>query len=241
MTKINNQEINMVARLQDKRVKKFLVLDTETIGVDDKGVFDIGYIICDKQGNKFIKRSYLVEEIFLDQKRMAKAYYFSKYPQYLKGLNDGEFEIKKWADILKEMYQLIKQYDVKVVSAYNLAFDLSALQYTNKDLRGKDFQLFDNIEKLCIWGMSAETICQQKTFRKQVLEKGILTASKKFLSTSAETVYKYISQEWDFEESHTGLKDVEIEVDILARAIRQHKKMSKGIVGSPYRLAKIEQ
>ena len=239
MQNVNNQPIEMESRLNDKRVKKFLVLDTETIGVSDRGVFDIGYIICDKQGNKFIKRSYLVKELFLDQKRMSKAYYFSKYPQYLQGLNDGDFQIETWENILKEMYTLIKKYDVKTVSAYNLAFDLSAIQYTNKDLRNKDFKMFDDIEKLCIWGLSAETICQQKTFKKQVLEKGILTASKKFLSTSAETVYKYITQQWDFEESHTGLQDVEIEVDILSRAIRQNKKISKGILASPYRLAKI--
>ena len=226
-------------RLQDKRVKKFLVLDVETIGVDDRGIFDIGYIICDKLGNKFIKRSYLVKEVFLDMSRMRKAFYFKKYPQYLQGLNDNEFQIETWENIMREMYSLIKEYDIKVISAYNLQFDLGALQYTNKELRGKDFEMFKHIEKLCIWGMSAETICQQKTFRKQIQKREILTASKKFLSTSAETVYKYITQNWEFEESHTGLADVEIEVEILAKCIAQHKKCSKGIVGSPYRLAKV--
>ena len=236
---INQQGINMEKRLNDKRVKKYLVLDTETIGVDDRGVFDIGYIICDKDGNKFIKRSYLVREVFTDMARMKNAYYFSKYPNYLEGLNDGSFELQDWCYILSEMYGLIKKYDVKVLSAYNLQFDLGAIAYTNKNIRNKDIHLFDNLEKLCIWGMATETICQQKTFRKQVIANNLLTASGKFLSTSAETVYKYLLQDWTYKEEHTGLEDVEIEVNILARAFRQHKRMSKGIVAQPFRAVAI--
>ena len=36
----------MEKRLNDKRVKKILMLDVETIGVGEKAIFDIGYIIC---------------------------------------------------------------------------------------------------------------------------------------------------------------------------------------------------
>ena len=72
------------------------------------------------------------------------------------------------------------------------------------------------------------------------MERGLLTASKKFMSTSAETVYKYITQDWDFEEAHQGLKDVEIEVDIMAKCYAQHKKHDKGIIAQPFKLAKVD-
>lgn len=238
----------MKNRLDDKRVKKVLVIDTETTPLDkmegfskNQVVFDIGYIIADKKGNKFIKKSYLVDEIFTNTEIMQNAFYWEKYPNYLRGLSNGEFTIKKWYDILVEMAQLIEEYDITEVYAYNVAFDMEMIGRTNKYLRGKRFGLFDDMAVNCLWGMSAETICQQKTFKKMVRERDILTKSKKFLSTSAETVYKYISKDWEFEERHTGLQDVEIEVEIMAHCFKQHKKMSKGVINNPFQLAKIEE
>ena len=45
----------------------------------------------------------------------------------------------------------------------------------------------------------------------------------------AETVYRYITRDTDFVESHTGLEDVKIETLIMAYCYRQHKKMRKGL------------
>jgi hypothetical protein len=42
---------------------------------------------------------------------------------------------------------------------------------------------------------------------------------------TAEILYRYISGNIDFDESHTGLEDVLIEVQILAYCYRQHKAM----------------
>ena len=43
----------------------------------------------------------------------------------------------------------------------------------------------------------------------------------------AETVYRYITQDTDFVESHTGLADVRIEIAIFAYCMAKHKKMRK--------------
>lgn len=43
----------------------------------------------------------------------------------------------------------------------------------------------------------------------------------------AEVIYKYISGNYDFVESHTGLEDVLIEKEILAYCFRKHKPMRK--------------
>ena len=223
----------------DKRRNYVLVLDVETVGVDDRSIFDIGFIVADKKGNKYQKRSYLVEEVFTNMDLMSKAYYFKKYPTYIKELANGVHTLEKWEIILMDMYNLIQEYNISTVMAYNLQFDLSALAYTNKSLRGREFKLFDNLMKQCIWGLSVQTICQQKTFKRQIMERELFTASKKFMSTSAETVYKYLTQNWEFVEAHQGLKDVEIEVDIMAKCYRQHKKVEKGIIAQPFQLARI--
>ena len=46
---------------------------------------------------------------------------------------------------------------------------------------------------------------------------------------TAEILYKYISGNNDFEESHTGLEDVLIEKEIFAKCMAQHKKMKKNV------------
>ena len=80
----------------DLRRNYLLVLDVETIGVDEKLVFDIGFIVADKKGNKYERRSYLVEEVFTDMTAMSKAYYFNKYPTYIKELAAGVHTLEKW-------------------------------------------------------------------------------------------------------------------------------------------------
>ena len=104
----------MEKRLNDKRVKKILMLDVETIGVGEKAIFDIGYIICDKKGNKFIRKSYLIKEVFEDKKRMEKAHYFNKYPKYLQGIKEGTFVVETWENVMREMWGLIKKYNISI-------------------------------------------------------------------------------------------------------------------------------
>lgn len=43
----------------------------------------------------------------------------------------------------------------------------------------------------------------------------------------AEVIYRYLTGNIDFIESHTGLEDVMIEKEIFAHCNRQHKKMRR--------------
>ena len=57
-------------------------------------------------------------------------------------------------------------------------------------------------------------------------ENGYLTKNGQVRKT-AEIIYRYITKDNDFTESHTGLEDVMIEKEILAHCFRQHKAMRK--------------
>ena len=76
--------------------------------------------------------------------------------------------------------------------------------------------------------MACQVICTQKNYNKFCLKNGFVS-QKGNISTSAETVFAYINNDKNFKESHTGLQDVLIEVQILAHCYRQHKKMEKVI------------
>lgn len=227
----------------DRRKAYKLMIDVETTMADDNKqiVFDLGFAVFTKDGEIYEQRSYVIAEVFDNYNLMERAYYFKKYPMYLEGLKTGKFEKVHWVKAMTEMYNLIGQYNIKEVSAYNLNFDLGAINRTNQLIRGKANQLFDPLDKNCLWGMAVETVCQQKGFAKFCEKHDLIAPSGKFYKSSAEAVYAYMNNQPEFEEEHTGLADVLIEVEIYNRVARQKKKMSKGILGQPFRKVKISE
>jgi hypothetical protein len=236
--------LQLEKRLKDRRVKKILVLDVETLGVGGEGkhpplIFDIGFILTDKQGNKFRKGSYLIKEVFLNMDLMKKAHYYNKYPDYLEGLERGNFKLKSWCEIMEELEEILSLYNVSQVSAYNLGFDLRALNYTSKRLNnGYEFNLFEGLELQDIWDMAVDTLGQQKTYQNQFHWRNKFTDSGKFLKSNAESMWQYCIQQWNFVEAHTGLADCEIEVQIMARCYKNNKPFKKGYNNNPYRRMK---
>ena len=72
--------------------------------------------------------------------------------------------------------------------------------------------------------MACQVLATQKTF----LKENVINEKGNYI-TNAERLYHYITKDLDFKEKHTGLEDVRIESQIMARCFKQHKKMSKNI------------
>lgn len=222
----------------DKRKKYFLVVDVETANSTEQGLtYDIGFSVCDKKGNMYESRSYAISDIFFDEKKifnnsqlMDSAYYSKKLPQYYDGMRNGDWVVAPLLIVRKEIHQLMKDYNISVVCAYNCNFDRNALNTTLRYISKSALRWFFpyGTEFYCIWNMACQTICKQVGYRKFCLENGFYSLCGN-MKTSAETVWAYLTQTPTFEEKHTGLKDVEIEVKIMAHCFRQHKKMDKGI------------
>ncbi len=237
-------------RLTDKRIKKVIVFDTETApyyeevaGVKDKQqlqlIFDIGWTVADKKGNIFIKRNYLVDEIFTNMSLMKHAHYFNKYPNYLRMLQDNKIKMKKWGFIIAQFEQDILNYSIKEGYAFNIAFDKRAMENTHRILTGREF-LFWKVHEVktnCIWGMCAETIMSKVGYIKTAIEQGWLSESGN-ITTNAECAYRYITRVYDFKESHTALDDATIETEIMARCFKTRMKMSFGIIPHPWKIVK---
>ena len=56
------------------------------------------------------------------------------------------------------------------------------------------------------------------------------------LITNAERMFAYLSQEFDFQEEHTGLADAIVETQILARCFKSHKSIDKKINRACWRI-----
>lgn len=222
----------------DKRKKYYLVVDVETANsTEDALVYDIGFAVSDKKGNIYEKHSYIIYDIFVGEKELMKsAYYAEKIPRYEQGLKAGNFKMVAFMTAYKIIRDVLKKYKIKNVCAYNANFDRNALNTTLRFLTKSKMRYFFpyGTKILCIWSMACDTIYQQKSFIRQALQNNWLS-EKGNIQTSAEIGYRYMTGDKIFEEEHTGLKDVEIECQIMARCFKQNKKMNKNINRSCWR------
>lgn len=224
----------------DRRKNYYITIDTETCGSLGKPlVYDIGFTIHDKKGNIYESRSYVVSEIFYKEyKKMKTAYYADKIPEYKQGIKEGKWIVKSFWYIRKEIYSLMKTYNIKAVVAYNAGFDTRALNCTLNYLsKFDDEQTFFNEKTAiwCSWGMSCETIFKQKTFLRLAKQENWVSNAGN-VKTSAEIAYRYINRKFEFEEAHTALEDAIIETAIFSKCISTHKKMTKTIINMPWRI-----
>lgn len=222
------------------RTKEMLmVLDTETTNTIEQPLpYDIGWAICDRQGNIYAERSFVVAEVFLDMKDlMQSAYYAEKIPNYWEDIKRGNRQIKPMWSIRRQMIDDLKTYKIKKVGAYNMAFDKRALnnliRYISKSWKRWWFPF--GVEFFCIWNMACQVLMNRTTYINFAERNGYISEKDNIL-TNAEKCYQYVKNKIDFEESHTGLEDVKIEVEIMAECYRTHKKLNTAVDPSCWRL-----
>ena len=94
--------------------------------------------------------------------------------------------------------------------------------------RGANYEMFD------VWGLACDRLLNRKAYKEMCLEGAMLTNSGDYFKTSAETAYRYLKEQYDFEEAHTALADAEIEAFILAKILMKGK-IQTGIDYFPFK------
>ena len=222
----------------DRRIAYRVVLDTETCpldkdfeGVDPNNmwVYDVGYAIVDKRGKVYRERSFINADIFLNEKLlMNSSYYANKIPQYWEDIKSGKRVLTSFYNIRKTLLEDITEFEVEEIYAYNMRFDYLSLNNTERWLTKSQYRYFLTKDLvICdIMKMARDVIAPMPTYKRFCEEHGYMTKNNR-VQLKAETVYKFITKDLDFIESHTGLEDVMIEKEILAYCYRQHKAMRK--------------
>ena len=225
----------------DKRKTYGIILDTETANtiMEEDGKlnmmsvlpYDFGFAVIDTKGNIYEKHSYVNSDIFLDEYTlMQSAYYANKIPQYIRDLIDGTRVLKTTCEIRKIIFDLVQKYDCKFIMAHNARFDYRACnniqRWTTKSkyryFFPKDVEIWDTLK------MARDVIAEMPTYRQFCQDNGFMTKHKTPQpQLTAEVIYRFITSDLTFEESHTGLEDVEIENEIYKYCIKQHKPMRK--------------
>ena len=203
----------------------FGVVDIETT-YKKRIAFDIAWLFTDRhgnqedsEGNKYGSGSYVIRKAF----EMDVPFFAEKLGHYF---DDAYAHLIKPADIWDVRQEFNEQicalqdkgYRV-ILCAYNARFDFTYLPKTYLELtegEGKTF-LGQRIPLLDIWNFWGESVPKHYI--------APLTNSEKFLSTSAESAYKFEFGKPDFVERHIAFSDCLIEKDILVRALSRKKKL----------------
>ena len=214
----------------DRRKNYYIVFDTETTnGLGDPIVYDLGFAIIDKKGNVYETHSLIIREVFYGMKDlMQSAYYANKIPKYKEQIANGERKVVSLFEARKTFSEVCEKYNVKVAIAHNARFDYRSTSKTQRYFTKSKYRFFlpYGIELWDTMRMANDTICKQVTYKRWCLKNGYMTKNNQVRKT-AEILYRYISGQNDFVESHTGLEDVLIEKEIFVHCLRQHKPMRK--------------
>lgn len=205
--------------------EKYLMLDTETTNsIDDPFVYDVGFAVVDALGKVYETHSYVVYEVFTDKELMSSAYFADKIPQYWEDIKSGKRKLRRYKTIKYILADVCKQYGIKKVVAHNARFDYRSTALTQRFLTNSKYRYFlpYGIE---VW----DTLKMARAIFKDDDNYGEFCYSNNYLTKrgkrqyTAEILYRYLTNDTDFIESHTGLEDVLIEKEIFVECLKRNK------------------
>lgn len=192
---------------------KLIVLDTETIGLRNRLVYNMGWCVKDADGNVF-KRDYLVKEIIelpIYENRYYKKPYFIRKPS--KDNFYESTEIKTFAEILDRFFKDNAD-GIVPAWAYNSPFDsdaiLTTIEYLNLDLNAKELEYFKHINDILP--------LTKAWFNDNDLVDNLIGADGKPHYT-VENVVRFFYRNNNYVEKHQALYDSEDEMFILSKIV----------------------
>lgn len=206
-----------------------MLVDCETVNKGRHYPYEIA-IKFYKNGKLIEEKSFIIADIFDNEYEMQNAWYKNKIPFYNETLLTNENMTKKSArEILQNLNELISKYKMKNIYAYNAIFDRKAINNLYELPSNSDIpNLFKRLYVVDIWKIATDIITLfddlYDDFMLFCYRHRLYTTKQKSISTSAETIAKYVYQNPYFVEEHTGIADTVCEFDILTKMLQIYKK-----------------
>lgn len=200
----------------------YLMLDTETTNdIDCPLCYDVGFSVINDEGKTLEKHSYVVADIFLDKDLMSVAYFKDKIPTYWEDIKAGKRMLRRFATVRAIVRDVMAQYDINTVIAHNMRFDYCSTNTTQRYLTCSKWRYFFpyGTKFVCTLKMARVTFNKDEKYIAFCEENNFVTKHGKPQLT-AEVIYRYLTNNVEFVESHTGLEDVEIETEIFFACIQ---------------------
>lgn len=196
-----------------------VIFDTETTSINKPFCYNIGYTIITPDGQELVRREYVIEQVWHNLPLFNTAYYAEKRPLYINRLRvRDDITMEKYGYVTQKMARDFKKYDVGAAYAYNSSFDDRVFQF-NCDWF-KVINPFDNIPIFDIRGLVHQFIATTDAFLAFCEDHSCFTESGNY-STTAETLFQFITNNSEFTEDHTALSDALIEAKILMNCVER--------------------
>ena len=206
---------------------RIIMIDTETTNdIDCPIVYDVGYQIFSLAEGILCEKSFVNADVFLDSELMTSAYFAEKIPQYWEDIKASKRTLRKWYNIKRELAQDCRAFGVKIACAHNAIFDNRALNTTQRYITTSKNRYFlpYGVEWWDTLKMARKVLREDESYTTFCWENEYLTKNLRIRYT-AEIIFKWLSQNPSFEESHTGLEDVDIERQIFEHLIRANPEI----------------
>lgn len=221
----------MIKKIDLQKERYLMFIDTETIGTlnvkESILPFEIGMKVYDTEQDKIVKeKSYLVRKFFNNKYIMLSTFSATKYPNYFEKLeNDKRYKTMSVTDIARDIEKTISRYAIKIMVAHNGNFDKTAISRLFEDF-GVDnplenIDLLDTMElsKVITFSKSYAEYCIAHKDRLNSIKDSCFITNSGRVRTTAQAIYCYITNNSEFEEAHTGLEDIDIEIAIFKKSL----------------------
>lgn len=216
----------------DLRKERYLLfVDTETIGslfVQDSVLpFEIGTKVYDMEKGQVIRqKSYLVRKFLNNKYIMFNTFSATKYPTYLERIKtDKCYKSESVKDIMQDLLKVINRYNIKIMVAHNGNFDKCAIarlcEEFGTDNPTKNIDLLDTMElsKIITFSKEYSNYCIENMEIKNSLNESAFITNSGRVRTTAQAIYSFITKNPQFQEAHTGLEDIDIEIEIFKKSM----------------------
>ena len=204
---------------------RIMMIDTETTNdIDCPIVYDVGFSIFDLEGTTYAERSYVNADIFLDKNLMQYAYFVDKVPQYWEEIKAGDRKLAKWYTITREINALMQKYNVEILCAHNARFDYRSMHLTQRYITTSKWRWvfpFGTFEWWDTLKMARAILKDNDDYTRFCFDNNFVTKNNRVQYT-AEVIYRWLTNNVEFAEKHTGLEDVKIERQIFEFLINEN-------------------
>lgn len=189
-------------------------------------VYDLGGEVLHVESGKILDEFDLVnEDVFFGMpEAMNEAYFADKIPQYLEDMRMGRRQIVDTWGMWKTVINMCQKHHVEAIVAHNAFFDVKTLNATIRyqTKSKKRYFLPYGIPIMDTMKMSNEVICQTKEYIDFCKTNNYMTAHEiPRPRKTAEVLWRFLTNDNNFQEEHTGLADVRIEAQIFLECVRR--------------------
>lgn len=230
MEKLSNRSKGLAPLNLSKVKSNMLLFDTETIGDITKGEkafpYDVSFINIFKRSITH-KIAYINKDIYDNDYLMNNAFYKNKIPFYNEKLKtDSNYKKVNDKELLLNLNSFIKENKIKYFLAFNVKFDYMSINNLYDKVGVKNE--FKKLRLIDIWKIATDMLEMFKPLYESYMlfcyKNNYITESGKNVKTSAETFNRWVNNDLNFIENHTGLEDTFCEYNILLKLLWYYEK-----------------